>query len=93
MKQVINDTLRRALRPAPAVPAEPYQERSINEGTSIGLTGPTIFGFLRIATNPRVLESPLPVDTAISYVTGWLEQPSVEFIVPGRDTWRSPSGC
>src|SRR5690606_30480810 len=25
MKQVINDALRRALRPAPAVPAEPYQ--------------------------------------------------------------------
>jgi toxin-antitoxin system PIN domain toxin len=58
-------------------------ETTINGPTQIGLTSPAVFGFLRLSTNPRVLESPLAVDTAIGYVQEWLERPSVEFLRPG----------
>lgn len=58
-------------------------EEAINDGAPVGLAGPAIFGFLRIATSGRVLEAPLTTDAAVGYVTGWLERPTVEFITPG----------
>lgn len=63
--------------------ARDWLEATLNGPAQVGLTGPAIFGFLRIATNPRVLESPLPVDAAIGYVEGWLERSNVEFVRPG----------
>lgn len=58
-------------------------EATLNGQAQVGLPGPAIFGFLRISTNPRVLESPLPVDAAIGYVRGWVDRPNVEFLRPG----------
>jgi uncharacterized protein len=49
----------------------------------IGLTSPAIFGFIRIATNPRVLSPPLTVEAATGYVSAWLGQPNVRHLVPG----------
>lgn len=63
--------------------ARAWWERSINDAVPIGLTHPAIFGFLRIATNPRVLRSPLEIHAAVGYVTGWLQRPNVEVLTPG----------
>lgn len=63
--------------------ASSWFEETINGEAEIGLTSPAIFGFLRLTTNARVLESPLAVDAAIGYVTGWLERPNVTFLRPG----------
>lgn len=63
--------------------ARTWFEEVMNGTTRIGLTGPAIFGFLRLSTNPRVLESPLAVEHAVGYVRGWLERPVVEFLQPG----------
>lgn len=63
--------------------ARSWLEDTINEGVPLGLTGPAIFGFLRISTNPRVLTSPLAIEAATGYVTGWLDRPNVEFVGPG----------
>lgn len=63
--------------------AHAWWERTVNSPARIGLTQPALFGFLRIATNARVLESPLPVSGAIEYVQGWLAQPNVDLLVPG----------
>lgn len=63
--------------------ARDWLETAINGPVQVGLTGPAVFGFLRISTNPRVLESPLPVGTAIGYVEGWLDRSNVEFLRPG----------
>lgn len=49
----------------------------------MGLTSPAVFGFLRISTNARVLESPLPVDDATERVRDWLAQPGVDLLIPG----------
>ena len=63
--------------------ARRWFEGVLNSPMVVGLTSPAVFGFLRIATNPRVLESPLPVETAARYLREWLERPNVQFATPG----------
>ncbi|WP_328391929.1 type II toxin-antitoxin system VapC family toxin [Nocardia sp. NBC_00416] len=63
--------------------AREWWEEALNSPTRVGLTQPVIFGFLRIGTSGRVLESPLPVADAVGYVDTWLEQPNVDLLVPG----------
>lgn len=65
------------------VRAHAWWERTINSNTRVGLTQPALFGFLRIATNARVLQSPLAVNDAIDYVHDWLGQPNVDLLAPG----------
>lgn len=49
----------------------------------VGLTPPVVFGFVRIATNPRIFDPPLAVDDALDRVTAWFEQPHARVLVPG----------
>jgi toxin-antitoxin system PIN domain toxin len=63
--------------------AHAWWEEALNGQADVGLTSPAIFGFLRISTNPRILTSPLPVDKAAGYVTGWLDLPNVSYLIPG----------
>jgi hypothetical protein len=65
------------------VRARAWWERIINDSGRIGLTCPAVFGFLRIATNGRVLAEPLPVAGAVSYIHDWLAQPNVELLTSG----------
>ncbi len=68
--------------------AHAWLEENINSNTRLGLTHPALFGFLRIATNARVLKSPLAVSDAVNYVQDWLAQPNVDLLAPGRDHLR-----
>lgn len=68
--------------------AHAWWERTVNSSVRIGLTQPALFGFLRIVTNARVLESPLPVSDAVEYVRDWLAQPNVDLLVPGPNHLR-----
>lgn len=65
-----------------------WWEQTINSSARVGLTEPALFGFLRIVTNARVLQSPLPVGDAVEYVRDWLAQPNVDLLVPGPDHLR-----
>jgi toxin-antitoxin system PIN domain toxin len=56
---------------------------AVNGSDVVGLTPPAVFGFLRLATNARVLESPMPVNQAVGQVREWLAQPNVELLVSG----------
>lgn len=58
--------------------ARAWWERSVNSGDIIGLTAPSVFGFLRISTNGRILESPMTVFEATGTVMAWLEEPNIE---------------
>ncbi len=64
--------------------ARVWWERELNATEDVGLCSPVVFGFLRIATNPRVLTSPIPVGAATGYVRQWLGRPNVRFLEPGR---------
>jgi toxin-antitoxin system PIN domain toxin len=55
----------------------------LNGSTEVSLAVPTIFGFLRLATDRRILRSPLPVQEAIGYVRQWLDRPRVRLLLPG----------
>lgn len=51
------------------------------EGTEpIGLATPVLFAFVRIATSPRAFVQPMTVETAVSHVREWLEQPAVGLV-------------
>lgn len=63
--------------------AHAWWEQTVNGHTRVGLTEPALFGFLRIATNARVLQSPLAIDAAVDYVQDWLAQPNVDLLTPG----------
>ena len=63
--------------------ARTWWEEELNGPREIGLASPALFGFLRVATNPRVLTVPMAITVAIAHVTSWLEQPNVRFLVPG----------
>lgn len=73
--------------------ARAWWESALNGTGQVGLGGPAIFGFLRIATNRRILNPPLPVDTAIGHVSDWLGRPNVTFLGLGHGTWKSHSIC
>ena len=64
-------------------PAHAWWQETLNSSAEIGLTSPAIFGFIRIATNPRVLSPPLTVEAAMGYQSAWLGLPNVSHLVPG----------
>lgn len=63
--------------------AREWFERVLNGREQVLLPGVSIFGFIRIATNPRIFETPLRLEDALESVEGWLAQPHVHFLVPG----------
>ena len=50
---------------------------------SVGLPWVAVLGFIRIATNPRILESPLGVRSVCASVRSWLNRPQTVLVHPG----------
>jgi uncharacterized protein len=63
--------------------AREWWEQAVSTAPEIGLAAPALFGFLRLSTNPRVLESPPGIEHALGHVRDWLGQPNVQFLPPG----------
>ena len=63
--------------------ARRWWERVLSGADEVALTPVTVFGFVRIATNPRIFDPPLPVAAALDRVMTWLAQPNVRAVVPG----------
>jgi toxin-antitoxin system PIN domain toxin len=63
--------------------ARAWWEETINSPVEVGLAAPAVFGFIRIATNPRILNPPMTVEAATGYVSAWLAQPNVNILTPG----------
>ncbi len=63
--------------------ARGWWEERLNGEAEIGLAGPALFGYVRIATNPRVFDSPLPVEDCLAHVETWLACAHVNFLLPG----------
>ena len=63
--------------------ARRWWEAALNGSREVGLSAPALFGFLRIATNPRVFESPMPIGTALEHAEAWLGRSHVRFLLPG----------
>jgi toxin-antitoxin system PIN domain toxin len=63
--------------------ARSWLEKALNGTDQLLLPGVSIFGFVRLATNPRVFDRPLSIEQALSAVESWLAQPHVHFLAPG----------
>ncbi len=56
-------------------------------GEPIGLPWVSIWAFLRICTNPRICNNPLPAKDALQIVGEWLAVPGVILLHPGPRHW------
>lgn len=63
--------------------ARRWWEDLLNGSREVGVAAPALFGFVRIVSNPRVLDQPLAVEHALARVEEWLERPHVHFVQPG----------
>lgn len=63
--------------------AKAWWEEKLSEPAPVGLAWSVVLGYIRIATHPRILASPLPVARACAQVEAWLAQPQVALIHPG----------
>ena len=63
--------------------ARTWWEALMNGNDEVGICAPVVFGFLRIATNRRVLDPPVSIDAAVAFVEAWLSRPNVRFLSPG----------
>jgi toxin-antitoxin system PIN domain toxin len=67
--------------------ARTWWEVTLSGSESIGIPWISLLAFLRVCTNRRVFDTPLPPDAAIRYVDEWLRQPPVKPVSPGTGHW------
>jgi uncharacterized protein len=68
--------------------AKQWLELALAEDEPVALPWIVILGFLRIATNKRILARPLTGAQAIDVVDDWLAQPIVRLLPPSDEHWR-----
>jgi toxin-antitoxin system PIN domain toxin len=64
--------------------ARSWWQGSLSSGVSVGLAPAVVYGFVRLATNPRVLVEPMTLDQALALIGQWLDRPEVEYLPAGR---------
>lgn len=62
--------------------ARPWLEQTLSGTEEVGFAWAVLLGFIRISTNPVVLEHPLNAADALDYVDGWLEQAVATVVHP-----------
>ncbi len=62
--------------------ARPWLEEVLSSTEDVGFAWIVLLGFVRISTNPVILEYPLGSDQALDYIDGWLAQPSATVVQP-----------
>lgn len=67
--------------------ARDWLETTFSKPEPVGLSWVTILAFLRISTNPRILQRPFSVGEAVALVSAWLEAPAVAILEPGKRHW------
>jgi toxin-antitoxin system PIN domain toxin len=67
--------------------AKAWWERILSGGEPVGLAWITCLAYIRIFTNPRAVQYPLPMSEATKSVDGWLAQPVVQIISPTDRFW------
>lgn len=68
--------------------AKAWLDRVLNGDEPVGFAWTVIIGFVRVATNPRVVSgTPIPIDRAVAIVELWLSRHVVSVIEPGARHW------
>ncbi len=64
-----------------------WLEQTLSGTERVGLPWVVLLAFLRITTNKRIFEKPLPIESAVAYIDEWLQQPVVNIVGPGQGHW------
>lgn len=67
--------------------AKGWLEEALNAPDPVAIPWVVVLGFLRIATNPRILERPLLPEQALAVVDAWLTCPGVRILEGGEGHW------
>lgn len=68
--------------------ARRWWAEALSGGELIGLPHEVLFGFVRIATHPRLGDAAVPLEQARAVVCGWLELPHVRVLFPSAMHFR-----
>jgi uncharacterized protein len=63
--------------------ARAWLDEKLNGHAPVGLPWPSLLGFLRLVTNPRIFERPEPIAEAWSQVVAWLDSEATWIPEPG----------
>ncbi|MFT4287655.1 TA system VapC family ribonuclease toxin [Nocardioides sp.] len=63
--------------------ARTWWDGVLTDGSPVGVPDVVLFGFVRVATNRRVITSPLAVGEPAARVEAWLARPGVRVLVSG----------
>jgi uncharacterized protein len=63
--------------------ARDWWRAALGSDVAVGLTAPSVFGFLRIGTNRKVFREPLSVEQASETIRAWLAFPNVTVLSAG----------
>lgn len=63
--------------------ARRWWEGLLNGDKEVAIAAPALFGFVRLATSPRVFDRPLAIGDALERVEAWFSRPHVRFALPG----------
>jgi hypothetical protein len=64
--------------------AREWVEESLSSTETVGFAVVVLLGFIRITTNPRVMNAPFEAGQAFDQVAEWLAQPPSAVVNPGR---------
>ena len=64
--------------------ARSWLDGHLNGTAPVGLPWPSLLGFVRLVSNPRIFEQPETVDAAWQQIEEWLDCPSVWMPQPGE---------
>lgn len=67
--------------------AKNFLEKVLNSDETLALPWVVLLGFLRIATNSRIMPRPLEPEQAIAIIDDWLDLPTVVQLDPGSEHW------
>lgn len=62
--------------------AKEWLDHTLNHPAPVGLPWPTLLGFIRLVTNPRIFERPQTIEEAWSQVESWLDCSSAWIPLP-----------
>jgi toxin-antitoxin system PIN domain toxin len=68
--------------------ARQWWENLVNSGEPVGLPVAVAVGFVRLMTNPKVVQPPMLLTTAVATVEEWLSYSQVSLLSPTVAHWR-----
>lgn len=64
-----------------------WVNETLSSDVQVVLPWVVLTGFIRLTTNARVMRSPMNVESALGYVSLFLQQPNVSPLNPGEKHW------